>query len=144
MVIIGILASLGIGNFISSQMKARDSRRKQDLKHIATAVELFYNDYGYFPSGTGEIEGCGSVGSEIGCNWGEIFTFESTTYMVQLPLDPHAPSSTYFYESDGSYYVLYAYLENDRDPDLNEGVTTEICATGAECNYAISSSNHQL
>lgn len=145
MVIIGILASLGISNFISSQMKARDSRRKQDLKHVSTAIELYYNDYGTFPEGQGGvIRGCGSGGSVTACPWGSEFSYAGTTYMVQLPVDPQRPSRTYYYESDGTYYELYAYLENTQDSQRNESITTNCGSSESRCSYVITSSNHQL
>ncbi|MFH1970889.1 MAG: prepilin-type N-terminal cleavage/methylation domain-containing protein, partial [Patescibacteria group bacterium] len=71
--ILGILVSLVAGNFRSSQIRGRDAQRKSDLKQIATALELFYGDYGYYPVGEdGYIMACffeeGVGGSR--CDWG--------------------------------------------------------------------------
>lgn len=141
MVIIGILASMGIGSYMSSQMKARDSRRKQDLRQIGTAVELYYNDHLSFPIGmSGKIQGCGDVGSPTTCDWGAPFKHTTgNTFMAQLPVDPQNPGIYYMYESDGTYYRLYAFLENSKDSQIS--TTTVLCSSGKNCNFVTSSTN---
>lgn len=137
MAILGILATLGLGSFNSSQRKARDSRRKNDLTQVARALEAFYNDKGAYPvSNTGAIV-CKTGGGT--CGWGSAFEDDqSTNYMVELPTDPR-PTYTYYYDStDGLSYRLYALLENDQDPDIGE--YTPSCGA-AVCNYGIASSN---
>ncbi|MGB9706948.1 MAG: type IV pilin protein, partial [Microgenomates group bacterium] len=47
--ILGILATVGLGSFQSSQMKGRDARRKSDLSQIQKALEMYYNDKGAYP-----------------------------------------------------------------------------------------------
>jgi type II secretion system protein G len=145
MVIIGILATLGLGSFQSSQQKGRDSKRKAELKQVSTVLEAYYNDYGQYPVGiSGEIGGC-SGGTA--CTWGTSFEDDNgTVYMVQLPADPK-DNLEYFYDSDGTEFQLYARLENtfDRDiatdseddPLVFDGVT---CGD-LECNYGVSSGN---
>lgn len=44
--IIGLLASLALVSFTSSQKQARDTQRKSDLKQYATALEGFANENG--------------------------------------------------------------------------------------------------
>ncbi|KKR41619.1 MAG: Type II secretory pathway pseudopilin PulG-like protein, partial [Candidatus Woesebacteria bacterium GW2011_GWB1_40_12] len=44
--ILGILATIGLVTFSSSQMRGRDAQRKSDLKQISSALEIYYNDYG--------------------------------------------------------------------------------------------------
>lgn len=150
MVIIAILVTLGIGGFSSSQEKGRDARRKGDLRAVAEALEVYYNDKGEYPtSDTGQIEVNGTGGSTL-VPWGTQFSdpdAASTVYMVKLPSDPSG-SQMYFYESDGVSFQLYARLENnlDRDVPTSSGApqvysTTSCTASGTECNYGISSSD---
>jgi general secretion pathway protein G len=144
MVIIGILATIGMGSFQSSQMKARDASRKNDLVQVGKALEIYYNDHGSYPVGTGgEIIGCNGTA----CTWGETFIDEKgTVYMVELPADPKG-NYEYYYESDGSYFQLYARLENDRDIDLYKNPSGETQAfVGLDCgekncNYGVASTN---
>lgn len=153
-VIMGILSVVGLGTFTSSQLKARDSKRKSDLRTVGDALEVYYNDFGSYPldNGSGAIMGCGVDAVQI-CTYGEIWqnSTNSTTYMVQLPEDPSG--GTYYYMSDGSYYRIYAHLENENDRDVPTDINDEptfytlpgigACSIG-DCNYGRSSTNVNL
>jgi len=146
MVIIGVIAVLGIGNFQSSQLKARDTARKSDLRQITTALEAYYNDYGSYPLDiNGEVAGC--AGGQA-CSWGETFTDDNgTVYMVNLPLESRDTSSYYYSSTDGRSFQLYARFENTLDqlvPKNMSDVAQVYSGTdcGAlTCNYGVSSSN---
>lgn len=130
MAIIGILAATIWGSFIPSLIKGRDSRRKQDLQAISKAVEIYYNDFRSYPT---DIS-----------NWGEPLTNPNDTsviYMQKLPLDPIYPSYTYCYISDGTYYKLYAHLENNSDPQKLPAEVACPEGGGILYNYGISSLN---
>ena len=43
--ILAILSAVGLSTFIGAQKKARDARRKADLKAIQNAMEQYYMDY---------------------------------------------------------------------------------------------------
>jgi len=144
-VIIGILATLGLGSFQSSQQKGRDAKRKSELKQIGTALEAYFNDYGQYPVGiSGEIGGC-SGGTA--CSWGESFEDDSgTVYMVELPVDPRE-NYEFFYDSSGTEYQVYTRLENTFDRDINVDseddplVYDGVSCGDLECNYGVSSGN---
>lgn len=143
-VILGLLATVGIGSFSSAQMKSRDARRKADIKSTQNALEIYFSDKGQYPlgDGLGNMLGCGN---EQVCGWGGAWIDDNgTMYMQQLPEDPK--DGEYFYISDGEYYQIYAHLENERDPDAagvysNPGENS--CAEGG-CNYGKSSTNVEL
>ena len=87
--IIGILTTLVAANLNSARSRARDAQRKSDLKNIATALRLYYNDNGRFPD-TGDIP------------WGTSWTGTgSTVYMNPVPKDP-LPDANYSYELGGT------------------------------------------
>jgi len=48
--IISLLASLVLASLSSAQIKARDVRRREDFRSINTAMELYYNKHGKYPS----------------------------------------------------------------------------------------------
>ncbi|MBM3282804.1 prepilin-type N-terminal cleavage/methylation domain-containing protein [Candidatus Gottesmanbacteria bacterium] len=130
--IIGILAATVWGNFSTSLVKGRDSRRKQDLESVAKALELYYNDNKSYPNPTNPLP-----------SWSLPFahpTRSSVIYMQKLPVDPGYPGASYCYNSDdyGSYYKLYADLENTRDQSI---FSTEIQCGNRWYNYGISSPN---
>lgn len=132
MTIIAILAAGIWGNFFSSLFKGRDSRRKQDLQAISKAVEMYFNDTRSYPNPT------------LVSNWGQPFlnpNNPSVIYLQQIPADPNYPGITYCYESsDGTYYKLYARLENVSDNDPKKLSPQVVCANGYY-NYGLSSMN---
>lgn len=130
MSLIAILAAALWGNFFTSLTKGRDSRRKQDLDAVSKAVELYYNDNRAYPVPTIIV-------------WGTSFSnpsVPSVLYMQKLPLDPNYPTQNYCYYSDGTYYKMYANLENTNDTKI---IPTVACppATTNYYNYGISSPN---
>lgn len=147
-VIIGILASIGLGSFQSSQVKARDAKRKGELGQIARALEVYFNDKGAYPLSdvNGAILGCANASACVGAaSWEDE---NNTLYMVELPQDPRAPTNIYNYvSSDGRSYQLYARLENNRDRDVhkdasnNPQVFSGVNCGDLECNYGIASTN---
>lgn len=145
MVILGLLAAIGLGSFMSSQRKGRDARRKADLTAIKSALELYYNDFDSYPlsDASQNIVGCDGGA----CDWNDLWERNGTIYMVQIPEDP--AGGTYAYDSDGTSYILYARLENEYDSDIAQcgaggaGYYDTVgfnCNSGG-CNYAEYSSN---
>lgn len=162
MAIIGILATVGGGSYVTSRVRGRDAERKSSLGQVQRALELYYNDYGVYPQGDNAmISGCGANADEF-CDWGGEFSDANNVYMGQLPSDPREPARQYAYEtsSDGQKYRLYAVLENTRDlatdlngdgtsgdsfngtPGIGDG-TQKTCGT-IQCNYGVSSSSTNM
>lgn len=132
MAIIGILAGLFMGNVFGSLERGRDNKRKQDLRAIAGALELYYNDLGEYPY---DIPPDGSS-----------FTHPDDSSVIYLPKTPVDPSSgeRYCYDTnpdDAQWYKITARLENDKDPDILNPFTN--CA-GDDYNYGLSSPNITL
>lgn len=119
--IVAILTALVTTNLQSARSRARDVRRKSDLRSIEQSIRLYYNDTTSFPtSGTSyEINGCEG---ESSCSWGGPFANASTIYMSSLPFDPSSSDTntiTYQYYSDSDdRFMLVAKLENLSDPDI--------------------------
>ena len=121
--IIGILTTLVAANLNSARSRARDAQRKSDMRSVATALRLYYNDWGQYPplvsnNGVGSIGGCGTGnGSQPTslCSWNSPFNDGSNVYMSKLPKDP-SPGQEYFYKRTANdVYVLSACLENTSD-----------------------------
>lgn len=146
--IIGILAAIGLGSFSSSQMKARDSRRKADMTNITKALEFYYNDRGQYPAddGAGRIMGCGTVATPTACTYGGTFVQGSTTYMTTLPADPAAARKYFYVRIAANQYRLYAGLENTLDTislitPASANTDCQVVTGIQACNYGVSSSN---
>lgn len=120
-VVIGILATLVIANFSSSRSRARDVKRKNDLRAMKTALRLYYNDFQAYPTASGgQIAGCGASGTTA-CAWGSAFATTSTSYMQELSLDPLNASPyiyTYAQRNSGDGFTITGALENTSDPDI--------------------------
>jgi type II secretion system protein G len=143
--ILGVLVTIGLTAFTSAQARSRDTKRKADLKQIASALELFYNDVGSYPASLdGKILGCPSTGP-TSCSWGTgQLTDGKTVYFRVLPKDPSS-GYNYFYRSItvgalNQGFQLFAHLENTQDTEIIS--TTYSCGSGAStCNFAITSPN---
>lgn len=114
--IIGILATLAVVALQQARSRARDSKRVADVKQLQTALELFFNENGRYPT-----DGEWSSGS-IGSNSGEL-------YMYNIPAAPTPAdgeclnsSNTYQYSPgiDGSTYTL-SFCTGEVISNLPEG-----------------------
>lgn len=144
--IISILVSVIAVSFRSSQAKGRDAERKNALKQIANALELYYSDYGKYPDASGgRIVGCnGSV-----CSWGSgTFTDGKTVYFKTLPKDPSVGFNFFYRVPDSpsnQKFQIFARLENNQDQNCLGGDCANppvVYSCGVyTCNFAITSSN---
>lgn len=154
--ILGVLATIGLVVFGSAQIRGRDTERKSDLKQIASALEIYYNDYESYPAGLdGQILGC-PITTNTACTWGTSqMTDGNTVYLKVVPDDP-TTNFNYYYRTvavngvANSGFQLFAQLENLQDPsacigedcgvhtDLPSGVS---CGGTNGCNFAITSPN---
>ncbi len=109
--IIGVLATISVIALQNARAKARDVRRVADVKQMQTALELFFNDMGRYPT-IDEINN-GSIYS--------ISSYGTTTYMAAIPVAPATPDGScdpnqnqFYYNSflNGSSYSIGYCLGN--------------------------------
>jgi len=108
--IIGIMTAVVSTNLSSARSRARDMRRKTDLRAVEQSLRLYYNDHQTYPASASLV-------------WGSQFADGSTTYISVLPRDPSYSatntSSTYAYSfANSDSFILKATLENLSDPDI--------------------------
>lgn len=60
--IIGLLSTLSILALNTARARARDTKRVADVKQIQTALEMYYNDNGQYPTSTDIVPG-NSIGT---------------------------------------------------------------------------------
>lgn len=138
--ILAILSSLGISNFQSARIKARDVGRKSDLQTIAKSLETYVNDHRSYPLSDSNGKIICRPPNTI-CDWGDSFADDQgTIYSAILPSD--SSGFSYWYSSTGTSYSLYAHLENENDTAINQTIT-QLCGGQVNCNYKITSSNIQ-
>lgn len=149
--IMGVLISVIVVNFAEARRKARDGRRKADLRQLQSALEMYKADYSTRTQPTYPYLRYGAAGP-VGPSTnppGYQFLAELQTYgyVSSLPKDPSSPDySKYYYiyrSLDGVTYLLCAYLENASDPDItaNCGGFNIRCGPCADnscmCNYTL-------
>ncbi len=119
--IIGLLSTLAVVTLSSARQKARDARRKSDLKQISTAMELYYSENESYP--TNNAAGCTTgaadqvAGADVAgalenlCSGDGMGISDGTnTYLAVMPGDPTSGQS-YQYEGDTTTYCISATLE---------------------------------
>lgn len=123
--IIGILATIVLVSLNAARQKARDTKRLGDLRQVALALEMYYDDERKYPGGT-ESSGCD--------DWTAMDSaIETGGYMTSVPVDPiNSGTKVYTYESNEVDYVLRAQLENTK----NVALDTDVDGTVLSCNCA--------
>ena len=101
--IIGILATLAIVSLTTARSSSRDTKRIADLKQLQTALELYYNDYGSYPTVLSDLAS----------------TTLATKYLETIPTAPTlvdgdctATSNSYIYNTsyDKSSYSIHSCI----------------------------------
>ncbi len=147
-IVLGLVGGFSYFNFQKSYIRARDVQRKNDLKHIATALSSYQYDFGYYPpSREGKILACGSFENLRTCEWGadtlrDISDLEYPPYIATLPNDPHQSRNLarYKYISNTQNFQLYASLESKNDAEYNENVVSlNLDCGGRMCNFRVTS-----
>jgi len=135
--IIAILVAAATVSWSTAQKKARDGKRKSDLKSIQQALEIYIEENETYPAddGNGRINPAEDKRGRIRCDtqdpitWGNKFSCDDITYMNPIPSDPRGGTAdtislAYFYKATGSSatgiylsYQISAGLENRNDPD---------------------------
>jgi len=124
--ILGILSVVGLGSFMSSQMKGRDAVRKSDIAQIQKALEMYYNDNEVYPLTlpSGGVWQDGTAGN---------------IYMSKVPADPKFGAYVYEPTETQNGYRIFAGLENENDPKYSE-IDGKTCGP-VPCSYQATSVN---
>jgi len=123
--IIGVLATIVLVSLNGARVKARDARRKSDMKQMQLALEMYADDNnGNYPA----VNNAGGWVYSCDSSWNALQTVLSK-YMPTLPKDPvntscagpfYANYYTYAYgyypQSYPGKYDLVTALENTSDP----------------------------
>lgn len=113
--IIGILTTIGVVNFQSTNQRARDGKRQADLEQVRTALEIARADSSdnTYPTSLSVLATGG--------------------YLPTLPTDPKSFSYKYAPSADYRTYSMCAHLEKGGVSDKCGG--SEAC--GGVCNYEV-------
>lgn len=146
--ILGFIFLLGFFNLQISERRARDVQRKNDLKHVAAALNSYLYDFGAYPASVdGRIFACGTPEHVRVCVWAadgitDLSDPDYPPYINPLPQDPLASTKdyTYIYLSNTRNFQLFASLENSSEAEYNKDVFKRGIKCGSStCNFGISS-----
>jgi len=127
--IIGLLSSFLVASLSQARAKARDTRRKAELRSMQTALELYFNDNNGYPVAPGWLSSEPGDGPPAP---GDYIPGLVPAYMARLPRDPlGGPShinppcgppwkrAYVYYSPDGLNYSLLAHCsaEGPMSPD---------------------------
>lgn len=110
--IISIISSITMTSLSAAKAKARDARRLADLRTLATAIQLFYNDNGTYPINNS---------TKWYGDWTSSFKSQLSPYLPNPPIDPLNNGSTRYYSAWSltespdpkckNHYVLWMFPE---------------------------------
>jgi len=124
--IIGLLASIVIVSLNTARAKARDSQRVAAVKQIQTALEMYFDDKGYYPPAvtTGILEdAAGNPGQAL----------RAGGYIATVPVDPDG-STKYKYATYGTDASKPTYYHLGTKPLETVAAGTGVLATDKDCN----------
>jgi prepilin-type N-terminal cleavage/methylation domain-containing protein len=113
----GVLLTL---NPIEQINKGQDAQRMSDLQAVKTALDLYYNDTGCYPTADDGNPGTSGDGVPFGNEW----RISNTVYMKEVPEDPScqggAEGICYRYRTDSNstcpqWNVVFAELSTNSD-----------------------------
>lgn len=111
--IIGLLASVVVASLSNARSKSRDARRLADLRQVQNALEMYASDNNQYPSTSGNWWGvCSSWGSHDTTGANGWVPNLAPQHISRLPTDPRpvGTNGCYLYRSNGTDYMLLAYL----------------------------------
>ncbi len=115
--IIGLLASVVLLALNSARAKSRDAKRLADVRQLASALELFFNDVSAYPSAGYAAQAELGTADTSAYTPSGVKTLLTPTYIGLIPTAPQPPDNSsgstctsannkYLYQSNGTTYTL--------------------------------------
>lgn len=108
--IIGLLSVISVVTIGNVRSNARDTKRINDIRQLATALEMYEIDHGAYPS-------CSGKSNDLTGGWYTCLVPALADYVSPLPQDPQNTPQVYSYEyfsPNQKAAFLYFGLENQR------------------------------
>lgn len=124
--IIGILSTLVLLQLGTARQRSRDAKRVADVNQIRSAIEMFYDDNGYFPD--------------------SILAADLGAYMTRVPNDPLVAATLYGYvtneaaagvDTTRTKYQIWTELERKSAGALNGDIDINSTATPVGWDEAV-------
>ena len=139
--IIGILSAVVLVSLNSARQKSRDARRLSDVRQIMTALEIYYNDNGGYP--TQASAGANPTADDFGPTGS--LTTEWQDYLALWPTSPTPPDGTVCegtttgITDSVNQYTYYGRSSDDSLPDSSDPAFYQItfCIGAATGGYPV-------
>ncbi len=149
--IIGLLSTIAVVSLSNSRSKARDAKRVADFKQIKTALDLYFDETGAYPTcGQACPATCDCV--SVAYPGGSFTAMEiKPNYLSNIPVDPINTGTPYAYYYVRGYkpiskcafgytglptnYMMALSLENPTS--VPNGCTTTFSAWSRNLNYLV-------
>ncbi len=113
--IIGVLATIVLVSLNTARSKARDVRRASDMRQVALAMEIYYDNEDSYPGDA----------NETGCDdWATIGTAMTGDEIGAMPSDPGNNAYTAEVNTLKTDYVLRSQMENSGAAGLETDIDT--------------------
>jgi len=104
MTVIAGLASIMLVSYPATQRRARDTRRKNDIKQYQTSMEIYYNKSNKYPTASSLSAACTALGlttciDDPRASAGQHYSVSSNdaAYLIYGTLEQPPSPTTYFY-----------------------------------------------
>lgn len=99
--IIGLLASIVLVSLNSVRAKARDAQRTANIRQVQTALELYYDTNGFYPSSPDVVLDVALTAPL------------TPTYMSKIPVSPNSNPYRYYNanQNPATFYAIYVGYE---------------------------------
>lgn len=152
--IVAIISTVGLISYSQTQLLGRDAKRKEDLRSIAIALEIYKQKNGRYPCHTEFADSTNTLNfwisdSSTVCTGGPAIPL-NTDYINYMPIDPKDNNNLgnggnpgiYGYSywtppqpfcvapyptTPGQFYILRTRLENAKDPDACKNKNYKNC-----------------
>jgi prepilin-type N-terminal cleavage/methylation domain-containing protein len=112
--IIALLSSIVFASLNSARMKSRNARRLSEMSQIKLALEMYFDDFGYYPTDN-DGGACNCDYSTLPTSAPDFLPSLQTAYLPTVMLDPlniNTGNIHYgYYSQDGSTYYLMFNME---------------------------------
>ncbi len=118
--IIGLLATVVLVTLSSTRVRARDARRKIDIKQLSTAIQLYYEFNNAWPDDATTASG----------DWNANFKTQLSPFLNSLSKEPLQNNVNRYYGAGrmgsapdpkcNGQYVIWFYFESLSDPDVGK------------------------
>jgi type II secretion system protein G len=140
--IIGLLASIVLVSLNNARTKARDTKRLSDLRQVAIALELYYdNNNNSYPTTGNNCSQANYGALSGGVVVGTMATpLQSGGYITVVPLDPINDGTRYYAYSSPAPSTEYVLRSRIIEVATNPALNTDVDGDALGCTTANSAS----